>query len=50
VEQATIGGRAKIAPMDIALRRSMTVDQYLAWSETQSDQPRTELIFLQQSR
>jgi Uma2 family endonuclease len=44
VEQATIGGCAKIAPMDIALRRSMTVDQYLAWSETQSDLPRTELI------
>ena len=30
--------------MDIALRRSMTVDEYLAWSTPQNDLPRTELI------
>ncbi len=30
--------------MNIALRRSCTVDEYLAWSEIQSDLARTELI------
>jgi Uma2 family endonuclease len=30
--------------MHIALRRSFTVDEYLAWSQTQSDVARTELI------
>ncbi|HEX3939763.1 MAG TPA: Uma2 family endonuclease [Xanthobacteraceae bacterium] len=30
--------------MNIALRRSMTVDEYLAWSERQSERQRTELI------
>src|SRR5262245_12026340 len=45
MEQVTIGGCASyIALMDMALRRSMTVDEYLVWSETQRDPPRTELI------
>jgi Uma2 family endonuclease len=40
-----IGGRASyIADMNIALRRSFTVEEYLAWAQTQSDLPRTELI------
>jgi Uma2 family endonuclease len=30
--------------MNIALRRSMTVDEYLAWSDSQSERQRTELI------
>jgi Uma2 family endonuclease len=30
--------------MNIALRRAMTVSDYLAWAETQGDGPRTELI------
>jgi Uma2 family endonuclease len=30
--------------MNIALRRPMTVDEYLAWSEAQSEQRGTELI------
>lgn len=30
--------------MNIALRRAMTVDEYLAWSEAQPEQWRTELI------
>jgi len=30
--------------MQTALRRLFTVDEYLAWSETQSDLPHTELI------
>ncbi len=30
--------------MNVALRRAMTVDEYLAWSETQSERWRTELI------
>jgi Uma2 family endonuclease len=30
--------------MNIALRRSMTVDEYLAWSDSQSERRRTELI------
>jgi Uma2 family endonuclease len=30
--------------MNIALRRVMTVDDYLAWAAAQSEQPRTELI------
>ena len=40
-----IGGCASyIAAMNIALRRSFTVEEYLAWTQTQSDLPRTELI------
>jgi len=40
-----IGGRASyIAIMNVALRRSFTVEEYLAWAQTQSDLPRTELI------
>jgi Uma2 family endonuclease len=30
--------------MNVALRRAMTVDEYLAWSENQSERQRTELI------
>ncbi len=30
--------------MNVALRRALTVDEYLAWSETQSERRRTELI------
>jgi Uma2 family endonuclease len=30
--------------MNIALRRAMTVDEYLAWGEGQSERQRTELI------
>ncbi|MGH7248112.1 MAG: Uma2 family endonuclease [Pseudomonadota bacterium] len=30
--------------MNIAVRRSMTVDEYLAWSDSQSERLRTELI------
>jgi Uma2 family endonuclease len=30
--------------MNIALRRTMTVDEYLAWSDSQSERQRTELI------
>ena len=30
--------------MNIALRRSFTVEEYLAWAQTQSDLPRVELI------
>ena len=30
--------------MNVALRRAMTVDEYLAWSEAQSERWRTELI------
>jgi hypothetical protein len=30
--------------MTVALRRAMTVDEYLAWSESQSERRRTELI------
>jgi Uma2 family endonuclease len=30
--------------MNIALRKVMTVDDYLAWAAAQSEQPRTELI------
>ncbi len=30
--------------MNVALRRAMTVDEYLAWSERQSERQRTELI------
>jgi Uma2 family endonuclease len=30
--------------MDVALRRAMTVDEYLAWSDSQSERQRTELI------
>ncbi len=30
--------------MNVALRRAMTVNEYLAWSETQSERRRTELI------
>ena len=30
--------------MNIALRRALTVDDYLAWAETQAEAPRTELI------
>jgi Uma2 family endonuclease len=30
--------------MNVELRRAMTVDEYLAWSESQSERPRTELI------
>jgi len=30
--------------MNIALRRLFTVEEYLAWAQTQSDLPRTELI------
>lgn len=30
--------------MNVALRRAMTVDEYLAWSESQSERQRTELI------
>jgi Uma2 family endonuclease len=40
-----IGGCAGyIVAMNIALRRSFTVEEYLAWAQTQSDLPRTELI------
>jgi len=30
--------------MNVALRRAMTVDEYLAWSDSQSERQRTELI------
>ena len=30
--------------MNAALRRAMTVEEYLAWSERQSERQRTELI------
>ena len=30
--------------MNIALRKAMTVDDYLAWAAVQSEAPRTELI------
>lgn len=30
--------------MNVALRRAMTVDEYLAWSDRQSERQRTELI------
>ena len=30
--------------MNVALRRAMTVDEYLAWADAQSEQPRAELI------
>jgi Uma2 family endonuclease len=30
--------------MNIALRKAMTVDDYLTWAEAQSEAPRTELI------
>jgi len=30
--------------MNVAFRRAMTVDEYLAWSESQSERQRTELI------
>src|SRR5262249_37272148 len=31
-------------PMNVALRRPFTVEEYLAWAATQRDLPRTELI------
>ena len=30
--------------MDIALRRALTVEEYLAWAQTERDTPRSELI------
>jgi Uma2 family endonuclease len=52
-----IGGEATIRPpvenagsecyiqrMNIALRRALTVSDYLAWGEAQNERPRTELI------
>ncbi len=36
--------RDKLECMNIALRRAMTVEEYLAWSESQSERQRTELI------
>jgi Uma2 family endonuclease len=30
--------------MNVALRRAMTVDEYLAWSDSQIERQRTELI------
>ena len=30
--------------MNIALRKALTVDDYLAWAETQAEAARTELI------
>jgi Uma2 family endonuclease len=34
----------KFRRMNVALRRAMTVDEYLAWSDSQSERQRTELI------
>ena len=34
----------KLSRMNVALRPAMTVDEYLAWSERQSERLRTELI------
>jgi Uma2 family endonuclease len=41
---ATAASRDKFHFMNIALRRAMTVDEYLAWGEGQSERQRTELI------
>jgi Uma2 family endonuclease len=41
---ATDASRDKFYLMNVALRRAMTVDEYLAWSERQSERWRTELI------
>src|SRR3984893_18016185 len=41
---ATAASHDKFCPMNVELRRAMTVDEYLAWSESQSERPRTELI------
>jgi Uma2 family endonuclease len=30
--------------VNVALRRAMTVSEYIAWADTQSEQPRAELI------
>lgn len=38
------GTRGKIAAMNIALRKVMTVDDYLDWAAAQNEEPRTELI------
>src|ERR1043166_8658916 len=34
----------KISRMNIALRKTLTVDDYLAWAAVQAEAPRTELI------
>src|ERR1700728_276147 len=34
----------KFEAMNVALRRAMTVDEYLAWSDSQIERQRTELI------
>jgi Uma2 family endonuclease len=41
---ATAAVRDKIHFMNVALRHAMTVEEYLAWSESQSERRRTELI------
>jgi Uma2 family endonuclease len=41
---AKIDTHDKFHCMNITLRRTMTVDEYLAWGESQSERQRTELI------
>lgn len=41
---AAAGDGGYISRMNIALRRALTVDEYLAWADAQSEPPRTELI------
>jgi len=38
------GGGRYSSTMDIALRRPMTVDEYLAWADAQQERQRSELI------
>src|SRR5580693_9112966 len=40
----TAASHDKFHSMNVALRRAMTVDEYLAWSDSQSERQRTELI------
>src|ERR1700724_2177862 len=41
---ATAASHDKFCPMNVELRRAMTVDECLAWSDSQSERQRTELI------
>jgi Uma2 family endonuclease len=40
----TAASHDKFHSMNVALRRAMTVDEYLAWGDSQSERQRTELI------
>jgi len=41
---ALLGRHGSLNPMNIAYRTPLTVPEYLAWADAQSERPRTELI------